>query len=98
MNKSHILCGCIGILSLTSCFKDEAPNAECDITQAWLHADDPSEMFYQASDSNVGISDVVLPRAEFGGGVRGADARTQQLTHASRAASGTECDLMYSHR
>ena len=55
MNKSHILCGCIGILSLTSCFKDEAPNAECDITQAWLHADDPSDMFYQASDSLVNV-------------------------------------------
>lgn len=57
------------------------------------HGDDD-----QVVGSNVGISDVVLPRAEFGGGVRDADARTQQLAHASRAASGTECDLMYSHR
>ena len=55
MNKSHILWGCLSLLTLTSCFKDEAPNAECDITQAWLHADDPSEMFYQASDSLVNV-------------------------------------------
>ena len=53
MNKSHILWGCLSLLTLNSCFKDEAPNAECDITQAWLHADDPSAMFYQASDSLV---------------------------------------------
>ena len=53
MNKSHILWGCLSLLTLTSCFKDEAPNAECDIVQAWIHADDPSAMFYQASDSLV---------------------------------------------
>lgn len=53
MNKSHILWGCLGLLTLTSCFKDEAPNAECDIVQAWIHADEPSAMFYQASDSLV---------------------------------------------
>ena len=53
MNKSHILWGCLSLLTLTSCFKDEAPNAECDIVQAWIHADAPPAMFYQASDSLV---------------------------------------------
>ena len=55
MNKCHILAGCLGVLSLTSCFKDEAPNAECDITRAWLHAENPTEMFLQLSDSLINV-------------------------------------------
>lgn len=55
INKFHILLGCIGSILLTSCFKDEAPNAECDINQVWLHADDPLDLFYQASDSLVNV-------------------------------------------
>ena len=40
-------------LSLTSCFKDEAPNAECDITKAWvqLGEDEWQNMFFNISDT-----------------------------------------------
>ena len=56
MKKIHfILLGCFCALTLTSCFKDEAPNAECDIVRAWLHTDDPTEMFYQATDTMVNV-------------------------------------------
>lgn len=51
----------LGIIAttLTSCFKDEAPNAECDITKAWLHVDTPEDMFFNESDTlkNVMYSD-----------------------------------------
>ncbi len=58
-------------LSLVSCFKDEPLNAECDIEEAYLHVDDPSELFYHLSDTlirvlytdNV-ISFVVKPNAD----------------------------------
>ena len=45
----------LAALSLTSCFKDEAPNAECDITKAWVHIDNPDEFFYQLSDSAINV-------------------------------------------
>lgn len=38
-------------LSLASCFQEEAPNTECDILTASLHADDPMTLFYNASDT-----------------------------------------------
>ena len=31
----------IGSSTLTSCFKDEPLNAECDIEQAYIHVDNP---------------------------------------------------------
>ena len=40
-----------GAFTLVSCFKEEAPNAECDITQVVVHTDNPSEMFYQEGDT-----------------------------------------------
>ncbi len=45
-----VLCG-----ALTSCFKEEPLNAECDIEEAYLHADDPAQMFFQPSDSLVQV-------------------------------------------
>lgn len=36
---------------LTSCFKDEPLNAECDIEMAYLHADNPLEIFVKPTDS-----------------------------------------------
>lgn len=45
-------------VALTSCFKDEAPNQECDIEQAYLHAAVPTEMFLQPSDSLVNVPSV----------------------------------------
>ena len=31
--------------TLTSCFKDEALNNECDIEKAWIQVDNPDEVF-----------------------------------------------------
>ena len=41
----------LAALSLTSCFKDEAPNAECDITKAWVHMDNWESLFFNVSDT-----------------------------------------------
>ena len=45
----------IGSATLTSCFKDEPLNAECDIEQAYIHLDDPLEMFFQKSDTLINV-------------------------------------------
>ncbi len=41
--------------SLTSCFKDEPLNSECDITEAYVHSDAPEEMFFNAGDTLVKV-------------------------------------------
>ena len=46
----------IGSSTLTSCFKDEPLNAECDIEQAYIHVDNPTDIFYQASDTLADIN------------------------------------------
>ena len=38
-------------LMFTSCIKDEPLGMECDIEEAFIHADDPQAMFFQPSDS-----------------------------------------------
>lgn len=38
-------------LALSSCIKEEAPNAECDITRAAVTVNDVSATFYQATDT-----------------------------------------------
>mgnify|MGYP002624063336 CR=1 FL=1 len=43
------------ILALQSCFKDEPLNAECDIEQAYIHADTPEEMFFNLTDTLVNV-------------------------------------------
>lgn len=45
----------IGSTTLTSCFKEEPLNAECDIEQAYIHVDNPLEMFYQTSDTLIDV-------------------------------------------
>lgn len=55
MNLQRLLFVCLGAVVLTSCFKDEAPNAEADITKAWLHTDVPTEMFFQTSDTLINV-------------------------------------------
>ena len=49
-------------LLLTSCFKDEPLNAECDIERISLHVDNPEEVFFQLSDSarTVSYTDSVI--------------------------------------
>lgn len=41
--------------TLSSCFKEEPLNAECDIEEAYIHADNPEEMFFNASDSLIKV-------------------------------------------
>ena len=36
---------------LHSCIKDELPNMECDIRQAWVSVQTPTDIFYQVSDT-----------------------------------------------
>ena len=45
----------IGSSALTSCFKDEPLNAECDIEQAYIHVDNPTDLFFQASDTLINV-------------------------------------------
>ena len=52
MTKSHILLAfAAATMTLTSCFKEEPLNAECDIEKAYIHVDDPSEMFVKTTDT-----------------------------------------------
>ncbi len=46
-----LLCG----LTMTSCFKEEPLNAECDITEAYIHSDNPTEMFFNVTDTLVKV-------------------------------------------
>ena len=41
--------------TLTSCFKDEPLNAECDIEQAYIHVDNPEQTFFNANDTLVSV-------------------------------------------
>ena len=40
---------------LTSCFKEEPLNAECDIEKAYVHVGNPETMFFNATDSMVSV-------------------------------------------
>lgn len=42
-------------LAFASCFKGEPLNTECDIEEAYLHADNPEEMFFSPNDSLVKV-------------------------------------------
>lgn len=50
MNK-YLLFALVGTLGLTSCFKDEAANSECDITEAYVHVDNPTDIFFNLTDT-----------------------------------------------
>ncbi len=57
MSKSYLLTFAAAVCMLfTSCFKDEPLNAECDIEEAYLHADNPGNVFFQLSDSLVKVT------------------------------------------
>lgn len=45
----------IGSTTLTSCFKEEPLNAECDIEQAYIHAENPLDMFANLTDTIVKV-------------------------------------------
>lgn len=42
-------------LLLSACFKDEPLNAECDIQEAYVHVETPSEMFFSPTDTLVRV-------------------------------------------
>ena len=52
----------VGMLIFNSCIREEALNAECDITRVVLSVPSPANFFYQLSDSikNVSSSDSVI--------------------------------------
>ena len=53
---SQTVVGCFAAcLLLSSCFKDEPLNAECDITEASVHVSDTEAMFFNASDTLVKV-------------------------------------------
>ena len=52
MKKTYSLLALAALsATLTSCFKDEPLNAECDIEKAYIHADEPTDMFVKLTDS-----------------------------------------------
>lgn len=55
MKILNLMLGAAVCCSLSSCFKDEPLNAECDIEQAYVHVDDPTSVFFSASDTLVNV-------------------------------------------
>lgn len=45
-----LLCGC-----LSSCFKEEPLNAECDIESVWVHTDNPDDFFFNRTDTIINV-------------------------------------------
>ena len=56
MPKKEILILLWGVLLLTSCFKEEPLNAECDILEARVSVGNADEVFFHASDSLVRVN------------------------------------------
>ena len=42
-------------MALSACFKDEAPNAECDIEAAFVSVDQATDVFNNLSDTLVAV-------------------------------------------
>lgn len=55
MKFSNLILSLAVCCALTSCFKDEPLNAECDIEQAYVHTDDPAAVFFSPSDTLVNV-------------------------------------------
>lgn len=53
LNKLFFLLCCPALF--VSCFKDEPLNAECDIEEAFIHADNPEAIFANATDTLVKV-------------------------------------------
>lgn len=64
MKIYHLLLGAALCSSFSSCFKDEPLNAECDIEQAYVHLDNPTDVFFAPSDTLINVlsnaSDIVF--------------------------------------
>ncbi len=59
MKLHYIIWAAAASLSLTSCFKEEPLNAECDIESATVHVTNPSDYFAQLNDS------IIVPNGDF---------------------------------
>ena len=55
MRLSRFLLFSIAFFSLSSCFKEEPLNAECDIEAAWVHVDKPEDVFFNNTDTLVDV-------------------------------------------
>lgn len=62
MNVYKWMTGLVTCVTLTSCFKEEPLNAECDIEQVSIHIDNPLNVFFTVSDTTqtVNASDDVI--------------------------------------
>ncbi len=49
------LSGLIGVGIFSSCIKDEPLNSECDIEKAYVHVDNPSDVFFNATDTLIDV-------------------------------------------
>lgn len=54
--KTYLLAFVIVCMTMTSCFKDEPLNAECDILRAWVHYDNLEEYVWYQSDTVTVVS------------------------------------------
>lgn len=97
MKLYHLLLGAALCTAVSSCFKDEPLNAECDIEQAYVHLDTPTDVFFAESDTLVNVlsdaNDITFEVKE------GADlsrmAPTFRLTEGATVSpeSGSEHDF-----
>lgn len=55
MKIINLLLGAALCCSLSSCFKDEPLNAECDIEQAYVHLEHPTDVFFAPSDTLINV-------------------------------------------
>lgn len=55
MKIYHLLLGAALCTAVSSCFKDEPLNAECDIEQAYVHLDTPTDVFFAESDTLINV-------------------------------------------
>ena len=55
MKLYHLLLGAALCTTVSSCFKDEPLNAECDIEQAYVHLDTPTDVFFAESDTLINV-------------------------------------------
>ncbi len=100
MHKSHLLLLLAATTTLSACFKDEAPNAECDILTAEVQLADWSAVFYHESDTRAVINeDYASSTIKFANTLASADltAMAPLFTISSDAtispASGTVRDF-----
>lgn len=97
MKIYHLLLGAALCTAVSSCFKDEPLNAECDIEQAYVHLDTPTDVFFAESDTLINVlsdaNDITFEVKE------GADlsrmAPTFRLTEGATVSpeSGSEHDF-----